>query len=167
MRPTICICLLLFAFYPTNVNVLAALLTGSFLRFSRHEHCGGIDFGDGSGLPDGDFTISFYIRNEGTMDRRMVLESDHKFNALSKTTDSSAGYHDYMSLGSTFSYTSPNIDEETISYNNREWVQVVYTYNRTVDIGETAGGFGLYTRDNTNDATPLTSQLLQQWAISG
>jgi hypothetical protein len=105
-------------------------------------------------------------------DRRIVVESDYKFNAISKTTDSSAGYHDYISIGSTFSYTSPNIDEETISYNNREWVQVVYTYNRTVDTGETAGwlaGFGLYiyTRDNTNDATPLTSQLLQQWAISG
>lgn len=33
--------------------VFAALPTGSYLRYSRPEHCGGINFGDGAGLPDG------------------------------------------------------------------------------------------------------------------
>ena len=94
---------LLLLLFPSHV--FAALPTGSYLRFSRPEHCGGIDFGDGQGLPDGDFTLSVWLTLEGGYERRTVLDSNYKFDFISKFTKVDDGYVDTLFFGGT-SYTS-------------------------------------------------------------
>eukprot|EP00965_Chrysotila_dentata_P137030 4532813-Pleurochrysis_carterae.AAC.2 len=39
---------------------------GSFLHFSRKHDVAGIDFGDGTGLPRGSFSVSFWMRVDGS-----------------------------------------------------------------------------------------------------
>jgi len=113
---------------------LATLPIGSYLRFSRPEHCGGINFGDGEGLPNGDFSLSVWLTLEGGYERRTILDSNYKLDFVSKFSMVDEGYLDYVSLGS-ISYTSLPIENTTLSQLDQwKWLHNVLTYNRTTDV---------------------------------
>ena len=59
--PLLRILLLLLGLFPSPSSTAP---TGSYLYFGRHDQCAGIYFGDGAGLPRGDFTISYWVKYE-------------------------------------------------------------------------------------------------------
>ena len=58
-----------------------------------------MSLGNGTGLPHGNFTISYWIRVEGQYERSMVLESDYNLDVYSHYTIYSIGYTDYWNFG--------------------------------------------------------------------
>ncbi|GMI24151.1 hypothetical protein TrCOL_g9603 [Triparma columacea] len=112
---------------------LSALPTGSYVHYGRVENCAGIAFGDGTDLPKGDFTVSYWMKFDGSMGRPILLDGNMRFDIFVAYPIEDRGYVNYWNFGpSEFHITpSPVFDDEV---NVNTWVQHVHTYERSIDL---------------------------------